>query len=139
MDTLDIILLSILGGTIVIGSVMFFLAGIYKVKKDKAMVIEKSEQFYGIYKEGLYFFMPVLYKRKGVYTLVPMEKDIHIDGLRDMVITYQVVDVKKYHYYEGDVELKIQSTYEKFPNLDEETLRNELENIGIKYISIRGK
>ena len=139
MSTLDIILLSILGGTIILGSVFFFIAGIYKVKDNQAMVIEKAEQFYGIYLKGTYFFMPVLYKRKGVYTLVPMEKDIHIEGLRDMVLTYQVIDVKTYHYYDGDVESLIKSTYEKFPNLDEETLRNELNNIGIKYISVRGK
>lgn len=139
MSTLDIVLLSILGGTIILGAALFFLAGIYKVKKDKAMVIEKAEQFYGVYNQGTYFFMPVLYKRKGVYTLVPMEKDIHIEGLRDMVVTYQVIDVKKYHYYQGDVEQLIRDTYEKFPDLNEETLRNELENIGIKYINIRGK
>ena len=76
---------------------------------------------------------PLWYDNKGII------KDIHIEGLRDMVLTYQVIDVKTYHYYDGDVESLIKSTYEKFPNLDEETLRNELNNIGIKYISIRGK
>lgn len=139
MSKLDIILLSILGGTILLGSLIFFLAGVYKVKKDKAMVIEKAEKFYGIYKEGTYFFMPVLYKRKGVYTLVPMEKDINIKELRPMVLTFQVEDVKEYHYYDGDVEKRVMEIYEKSPDLDEETLREGLKEIGIKYIKIRAK
>ena len=139
MGTLDIILLSILGGVIVVGSGLFFLAGFYKVKKNQAMVIEKAEQFFGVYQEGKYFFMPLVYKRKGVYTLSPMEKDVHIEGLRELIITYQVIDVKKYNYYDGNVEDLVRRVYEKNPELDEETLRAELENIGIKYLGIRAK
>lgn len=139
MSTLDIILLSIMGGAIILGAIIFFLAGVYKVKENKAMVIEKAEKFYGVYTKGLYFFMPIVYKRKGVYTLVPMERDIYIEGLRDMVLTYQVIDVEKYHYYDGDVSDLVRRTYEKFPDLEEEILIDELNNIGIKYISIRAK
>lgn len=139
MKQIDIILLIILGSALILGALIFFLSGIYKVKKDRVMVIEKLEQFYGLYSEGTYFFMPLIYKRKGVYTIVKMEKDVRIEGLREMTITYQVVDVKKYHYYDGDVTKCVEETYKNNPDLDEETLRAELEGIGIKYLGIRAK
>ena len=139
LSTLDIILLITLGATVILGSLIFFLAGIYRVKKNTVMLIEKAEQFYNIYPEGTYFFMPVIYKRKGIYTIVPMEKDIHIEGLRDLILTFQVIDVKKYHYYSGDVEKKVRETYLNNPEINEDILKDALDSIGIKYINIRAK
>ena len=139
MSQIDIILLIVLASCLLLGAIIFFLAGIYKVKKDKVMVVEKAGQFYKLYEEGTYFLMPIVYKRKGVYTIKPLEKDIHIEGLRDLIITYQVIDVYKYHYYDGDVETCVRNTYENNPEMSEELLRNSLRDIGIKYIAIRAK
>ena len=139
MNKVDIILLIILGSSLLLGAIIFFLSGIYKVKKDTAMVIERVGQFYKVYEQGTYFLMPLVYKRKGVYTLKELEKDIHIEGLRDMLLIYQVIDVYKYHYYNGDVETCIKETYENNPEMSEEILISSLKEIGIKYIAIKAK
>ena len=139
MSSLDIALLIIIASVVVIGSLLFFLSGIYKVKKNQVMVIEKAGEFYKLYEEGTYFLMPLMYKRKGVYTTSKLEKNIHIDGLREMILTYQVIDVKKYHYYDGDVSKCIEDTYQKSEEMSEEILINSLSEIGVKFISIRAK
>ena len=46
MSELDLILLIVIPSTLVLGAFIFFVSGIYKVKKDQAMLIEKAGEFY---------------------------------------------------------------------------------------------
>ena len=139
MDQITLIFLIALGIVIILGGLFFFFAGLFKVKKDQVMIIERMNEFKGVYEKGIYWFMPIVYRRVGVYTMKEMEQTIHFDDLRDMVIRFQVGDVIKYHYSEYNVEQKVNEAHKKYPEMSEEILKSELLDIGIRFISIRAK
>jgi regulator of protease activity HflC (stomatin/prohibitin superfamily) len=139
MSKLDIILLIVLGSTLVISVILFFVSGIYRVKKGYMMVIEKAEKFYQVCPEGRYYFMPVMYKRKGIYPLEPLEKDLHLKNGNVLLITYQIVDVKKFHYSSRDIELEVNKAVGENPEMSKEILETTLDNIGVKFLGIRKK
>ena len=139
MPKLEIILLILIPSALLLGALIFFISGIYKVKENKMMVIEKVEQFYKVCPPGTYFFMPIIYKRKGVYTMTPMEKDIHIENGKTLIITYQVIDVKKYHYTTESIEEKINEANKVNIEMSNEILKETLEEMGLKYLGIREK
>lgn len=139
MSKLDITLLIILGSTLVISIILFFVSGIYRVKKGYVMIIEKAEKFYQSCPEGRYYFMPVVYKRKGIYPILPLEKDLHLKNGNTLLITYQIDDPVKFHYSSKDIELEINKAVEENEEMSKEILESTLNNIGIKYISIRKK
>ena len=139
MSELDIVLLIILSSVILLSVIIFFLSGVYRVKKGYTMIIEKAEEFYKECGEGKYFFMPVVYKRKGIYPLSPLEKDVHLENGNTLILTFQIIDVKKFHYSSRDVELEINKAAKENEEMDEEVLRSTLENIGVKYLGIRKK
>lgn len=139
MSDLDLLLLILIPSVIVIGTILFLLAGVYKVKENQMMVIEKYNSFYGLYKKGIYFFFPNVHRRVGVYTIATMEKDIHLKNGNRLVLTYLVEDVKKYHYSKNDVEAQVVETSSNVEEMNEDILKDCLNEIGIKYISIRKK
>lgn len=139
MSKLDITLLIILGSTLVISIILFFVSGIYRVKKRYMMVIEKAEKFYQVCPEGRYYFMPVMYKRKGIYPLEPLEKDLHLKNGNVLLITYQIVDVQKFHYSSRDIELEVNKAVDQNPEMSKEILETTLDNIGVKFLGIRKK
>ena len=139
MSKLDITLLIILGSTLVISIILFFVSGIYRVKKGYMMVIEKAEKFYQVCPEGRYYFMPVMYKRKGIYPLEPLEKDLHLKNGNVLLITYQIVDVQKFHYSSRDIELEVNKAVDENPEMSKEILETTLDNIGVKFLGIRKK
>ncbi len=139
MSGLDIALVIIIPSAIVLGLGLFFLSGVYVVKKNKAILIEKTGQFYGVYKKGVYFFMPILYQRKGVYSVGENKQDIHILNGRVLVLTYEIEDVEKFHYSELNIEQAINEVNSTTKEMSEELLENALKEIGVKYISIRAK
>ena len=139
MSKLDITLLIILGSTLVISIILFFVSGIYRVKKGYMMVIEKAEKFYQVCPEGRYYFMPVMYKRKGIYPLEPLEKDLHLKNGNVLLITYQIVDVQKFHYSSRDIELEVNKAVDQNPEMSKEILETTLDNIGVKFLGIRKK
>ena len=139
MSKLDITLLIILGSTLVISIILFFVSGIYRVKKGYMMVIEKAEKFYQVCPEGRYYFMPVMYKRKGIYPLEPLEKDLHLKNGNVLLITYQIVDVQKFHYSSRDIELEVNKAVDENSEMSKEILEATLDNIGVKFLGIRRK
>ena len=139
MGKLDIILLIILGATLLTSVILFFVSGIYRVKKDQVMIIEKAEKFYQACPEGKYYFMPIAYKRKGIYPLLPLEKDLHLKNGNVLLITYQIEDPKKFHYSSRDIELEINKAVEENEEMSKEILESTLNNIGVKFINIRKK
>ncbi len=139
MSKLDITLLIILGSTLVISIILFFVSGIYRVKKGYMMVIEKAEKLYQVCPEGRYYFMPVMYKRKGIYPLEPLEKDLHLKNGNVLLITYQIVDVQKFHYSSRDIELEVNKAVDENPEMSKEILETTLDNIGVKFLGIRRK
>ena len=139
MDRLTIILLIILGGVIVLGTLLFFLAGCYRVKKNQVMIIEKAGAFYKECHEGRYFFMPIVYQRKGVYYKDVITRGITTINNNLLMLTYQIEDFQKYHYSGRDIEGAINKVHQEKGEMNEEILKETLESIGVKYISIKAK
>ena len=139
MKEIEIIFYIVVPLVLLLGVGIFFLSGVYKVKKNQMMLVEKVEQFYKIVGPGTYFFMPIIYKRKGVYTITPMEKNIHIENGRNLIITYQVEDVKLYHYTKESIEEKVNEANNNNSEMSNEILTNTLKEMGLKYLGIREK
>ena len=109
------------------------------MKKGYVMIMEKAEKFYQACPEGKYYFMPVAYKRKGIYPIEPLEKDLHLKNGNVLLITYQIEDPVKFHYSSRDIELEINKSVEENDEMSKEILESTLSNIGIKFINIRKK
>ena len=139
MDKLTITLLIILGGVLVVGTLLFFLAGVYRVKKNQVMIIEKAGAFYKECHEGHYFFMPIVYQRKGVYFKDVITRPITTINNNQLLLTYQIEDFQKYHYSGRDIEGTINKMHEEKGEMNEELLISTLAGIGVKYISIKAK
>ena len=139
MKEFEIILYIILPSALLLGAAIFFLSGVYHVKKNQNMLVEKVEAFYKIVGPGTYFFMPIIYKRKGVYTMTPMEKDIHIENGKTLIITYQVNDVKLYHYTKESIEERVNQANKENLEMSNEILKKTLEEMGLTYLGIREK
>ncbi len=139
MSGLDIALIVIIPSALVLGFGIYLLAGVYIVKKNKAILIEKNAQFYGVYTKGVHFFWPIIYQRQGVYSVGENKQDIHIQNGRVLVLTYEIVDVQKFHYSEKNIEQTINEVNSSTEEMTEELLVNALNEIGVKFISIRAK
>lgn len=114
----------------------FVLASVYHVKKGHAIVMEKMQEYYGIYQSGWYWFWPFLYHRVGYYNLKPT-KQIRLSNGKKAEITYEIVDLKKYHYSKISVETFINKITIDKTNVDLEFLKVNLAQIGIILINIR--
>ena len=95
MSNLDKALLIASLGAILIGICIFLLAGVFYVKKDKAIVVEKYGLYFGTYYHGWHFFFPIIYQRKGTYNTVPQVVRITVnDGIK-LDVTYKIIDFEK--------------------------------------------
>lgn len=134
---LDIALWIALALGLVIGLIIFIIAGIYKVKKDHVIIIEKIEEYYATKGAGVYFFLPVKYRRVGYYKITQQERVILLGNQKRIVLTYQIIDPKKYHYSKQRVEKYVEKIRLNNSTISEELLISELDKIGIKFISVR--
>lgn len=120
----------------ILGGILFALTGIIHVKKNRVAIIERIGEFKGIYQSGFYFFAPLLYRRVGMYRLGIIEETYNIKRNK-YKITYEIVDVKKFHY-EGkhDIEtILLVSLNEKRSDLSD-ILIKRYEHIGVKFIKL---
>lgn len=139
MTDLQIALFIIVPSVILVGALIFFLSGVYHVKDNQVMIIEKYDAFYKECPKGRYFFFPLIYKRRGVYTTSPMEKDIKVINGKVLTITYQVVDAKKYHYTKESIEFLVNKANQENTEMNKKILDTTLDNMGLKFLGIREK
>ena len=99
LTNLDIIMLISIPSAILIGVLIFFLAGVHRVPKKHAIIIEKAKEFYCVYDSGTHFKMPIAYQKVGVYCIVPQVRKYTANNGNHLDITFQIEDVKKYHYF----------------------------------------
>lgn len=118
----------------VLGGILYALTGFIKVKKGHVAIIERIGNFTGIYKPGLYYFAPLLYRRVGMYKVGETKSDFVINRI-SYRLTYEIIDVKKFHYIgKHDLEGVIKASL-KETNLSA-TLNNRFELIGVKFIAL---
>ncbi len=123
-------------GIVLLSALLFALTGFIIVKKKCVAIIERVGNFVGIYKPGIYYFAPILYRRVGMYKIGEIKQIIDINRI-DYKIAYEIVDVKKFHYI-GKHDIKgvlVASLNDSKDNLSE-VLINRYEQIGVKFITL---
>ena len=83
--------------------------------------------------------MPIVYQRKGVYYKDVITRGITTINNNLLMLTYQIEDFQKYHYSGRDIEGTINKVHQEKGEMNEEILKETLESIGVKYISIKAK
>ena len=137
LSTLDIVLLASAGGAILIGCGIFFLAGLHRVPKKHAIVIEKAKEFYCVFDKGTHFLMPVVYQRAGIYCIVPQTRKYIAQNGNSLDVTYQIVDVKKYHYNFVKIDDLLLRIEKENSEINLTVLTEKFEAYGLKFISVQ--
>lgn len=120
---------------VLLGIILSALTGFIVVKRNHVAIIEKMGNFVGIYKPGLYYFAPLLYRRVGMYKIDKIEKIIEIKK-EEYKLNYEIEDVKMFHYIgKHDVETILVRALKENDNLSE-TLTKNYKQIGVKFISL---
>ena len=137
LSTLDIVLLISAGAAIIIGAIIFFLAGVHRVPKRHAIVIERAGQFYCIFDKGTHFLMPIAYQKVGVYCIVPQTRKYVAQNGNNLDITYQIVDVEKYHYHFVKIDDLMLRIEKENSEINLTVLTEKFEAYGLKFISVQ--
>ena len=123
-------------GVFLLGGLLFFLTGFIRVKKGCVAIIERVGNFVGLYKPGMYYFAPILYRRVGMYRIGEISSTFDIN--RDQYkITYEIEDVKKYHYVGAhDIEGILTASLKDSKDNLSEALITRCENVGVRFIKL---
>ena len=136
LSSLDIALLIATGIIIVLGVLVFFLTGIYHVKKDYAIVINKAGQFYCVHDKGTHFHMPIVYQRAGLYCTAPIVKRYVANNGNHLDITYQIIDVEKYHNNRISLDDLMKRIEKENSEINFTVLSEKFSLYGLKFINI---
>lgn len=135
MSEYEIVIWISLGVAILIGCIFFIMSCIYHVKKGTVIVVEKMQEYYGIYQEGWYWFWPFVYRRVGYYRL-ETKKEIRLNNGKRALLHYKILDVKKFHYSKINLEAFINKiTLDKL-DVTVEFLKSNFLQIGVELINI---
>lgn len=117
------------------GLALFFLTGFTYVRKNRIAVIERLGMFTGLYKHGLYYFMPLVYRRVGYYRIDEIS-EIYKINKEKYRITYEIIDVKKFHYIGNhNVLVILEKNINNSDNLSA-SLKENYNQIGVKFIRL---
>ena len=123
-------------GVLLLGGLLFFLTGFIRVYKGRVAIIERVGQFVGLYKPGIYYFAPILYRRVGMYRVGEI-KETYLINRVDYQITYEITDVKQYHYVgHHDIEGILRASLMDSRDNLSETLIKRCEEVGVKFITL---
>ena len=137
LNNFDLIFLIAVGSSIVLGAIIFFLAGLYRVPKNHAIVIEKARDFYCVYDSGVHFKMPIAYQRVGVYCIVPQIKKYVANNGNSLDITYQIIDVKLFHYSNISFDALMRKIEKENSEINLTILNDYFSKYGLKFINIK--
>ena len=129
-------LLIIAGITLIGGSILFALTGFIRISKGRVGVIERVGTYIGTYKNGLYYFAPILYRRVGYYRVGEIKQRIQI-GRKEYFVKYEIENFKTFHYIgKHDVKGVVNASLNE-PTKDLSKLLIERFNIiGARFISL---
>ena len=136
LSALDIALLISVGVIVLLGALVFFLAGIHRVPKDHAIVINKAGQFYCVFDKGTHFLMPIAYQRAGVYCTAPMVQKYVANNGNHLDVTYQIVDVEKYHNNRISLDDLMKRIEKENSEINSTVLSEKFSLYGLKFINI---
>ena len=137
LSNIDLVFIIAVGVSILLGLFIFFLAGLYHVKKDYAIIIERAREYYKTYEKGWHFKMPIKYQRVGLYCLAPQVRTYIANNGNKLSVTYQIVDVKKYHYSGMKFEVLMKVIEKENSEITLTVLENKFNEYGLKFINIK--
>lgn len=123
---------------IAVGVGLFFLTGFITVRKGWIAIVEKLGIYVGTYTKRFNYFLPLLYRRVGMYPLSALTKPISINSSKYQ-ITYQIIDAKSYHYSGHDIEKTLNASGIQTLVLNEKQIGDALAAIGCRVIAIKGE
>lgn len=137
LNNFDLIFIIAVGVALVLGAIIFFFAGLYHVKKDYVIIVEKARKFYALYEEGWHFKMPVAYQRVGLYCVAPQVRRYVATSGNKLSITYQIIDAKKYHYSGINFDTLMKVIEKENSEITLTVLENKFNEYGLKFINIQ--
>ena len=136
LSTLDIALLISAGVILLLAVLVFFLAGIQRVPKNHAIVMNRAGEFYCVYDKGTHFKMPIIYQRAGVYCIAPVVKKYVANNGNHLDITYQIVDVEKFHKNRIHLEDLMKRIEKENSEINSTVLSEKFSMYGMKFINV---
>lgn len=137
LATIDLVIIIAVPSAILLGAFIFFLAGLHHVPKNHAIVIEKVQQFYCVYDKGTHFKMPIAYQKVGTYCIVPQTRVYTAKNGNTLDVTYQIVDVEKYHYSQMTFEQLMDRIEKENSEISLTILSEYFDKYGLKFIGIK--
>lgn len=123
-------------GILLLGGILYALTGFIHVCKGRLAIIERAGQFVGIYKPGWYYFAPVLYRRVGMYRVGEVKERFLIRRV-EYQITYEIIDIKQYHYVgKHDIEGVLSATLKDSRNELSDVMTRRCNDIGVRFIQL---
>ena len=120
-----------------VGLIIFFLAGVHKVRKGYAAIVEKAGEYHKTLNEGWHFLFPIVYQRVGLYCILPQVRRYNTKSGNKLSITYQVEDVKKYHYSHIEIEVLMRKVEEENSEINLTILETYFSKHGLKFLNIK--
>ena len=136
LSALDIALLISAGVILLLAVLVFFLAGIQRVPKNHAIVMNRAGGFYCVYDKGTHFKMPIIYQRAGVYCIAPIVKKYVANNGNHLDITYQIVDVEKFHKNRIHLEDLMKRIEKENSEINSTVLSEKFSMYGMKFINV---
>ena len=137
LSNLDKALIISAAGAVVLGVLIFFLAGVHKVKKGYAAIIEKMGEYQRTIYEGWHFAFPLVHQRVGLYCILPQIRRYNTKQGNKLSVTYQIEDVQKYHYSHMQLEVIMRKIEEENEEIDLAVLESTFNKYGLKFINIK--
>ena len=136
LSALDIALLISAGVILLLAVIVFFLAGIQRVPKNHAIVMNRAGEFYCVYDKGTHFKMPIIYQRAGVYCIAPVVQKYVANNGNHLDITYQIVDVEKFHKNRIHLEDLMRRIEKENSEINSTVLSEKFSMYGLKFINV---
>ena len=137
LSNLDKALIISAAGAVVLGALIFFLAGVHKVRKGYAAIIERTGAYQRTIYEGWHFALPIVHQRVGLYCILPQIRRYNTKQGNRLSVTYQIEDVKKYHYSNIQLEVIMRKIEEENEEINLEVLESTFTKYGLKFINIK--
>ena len=136
LSALDTALLISAGVILLLAVLVFFLAGIQRVPKNHAIVMNRAGEFYCVYDKGTHFKMPIIYQRAGVYCIAPVVQKYVANNGNHLDITYQIIDVEKFHKNRILLEDLMRRIEKENSEINSTVLSEKFSMYGLKFINV---
>ena len=137
LSKLDIGLIIATASAVVIGLIIFFFAGLYRVPKNHALIFEKAGKFVACYDKGVHFKFPIVYQRVGVYCIVPQTRVYKAKNGNKLDVTFVIKNPVDYHYSSMRFDNIMKMIEKENEDISLQLLQDTFSKYGLEFISIK--